>query len=223
MTRVKICGLMNLEDVELCVRAGVHCIGVVVDYPVPAPWNLTPAEGRRLLDRVPPSVTSCMVTGGSAAEILATAEAVRPDIIQLHHQETLQETDYIASQLGLMGIKTVKALRIDSGGQCAFEITDPARAAKALSQTGITALLVDSYTTVRPGGTGVMVDLSTFNLVRQASTVPVILAGGLNPGNVGQIVQVARPYAVDVLSGVEAEPGRKDHDKIYRFMQAVRG
>ena len=68
-----------------------------------------------------------------------------------------------------------------------------------------------------------MVDLSTFNLVRRASTVPVILAGGLNPGNVGQVVQVARPYAVDVLSGVEAEPGRKDHDKIYRFMQAVRG
>lgn len=223
MIRVKICGLMNDEDVELCVKAGVHCIGFVVDYPVPVPWNLTRSEARRLIGRVPPFVSSSVVTGGSAEQILAVAEAARPDIIQLHYQESLAEVQYLADELGRMGIKTIKALRINSSGECAFEIADPAAAARALSKTKVSGLLVDSYTPTLPGGTGVTVDLSTFNLIRQESNLPVVLAGGLNSANVGRVVREAHPYAVDVLTGVEEKSGKKAPDKVYKFMQAVNG
>gem|GEM_PF-4954359 len=65
MTRVKVCGLMNQKDLELCVQAGVHTTGFVVDFPEPVPWNLSPAEARRLIDKVPAMVSSCVVTGGA--------------------------------------------------------------------------------------------------------------------------------------------------------------
>ncbi|HAU32022.1 MAG: N-(5'-phosphoribosyl)anthranilate isomerase [Desulfotomaculum sp. 46_296] len=222
MTRVKICGLMNEEDVNLCVKAGAHTVGFVVDYPVPVPWNLTKAEAGRLIEKVPPYVSSCVVTGGTVENILAAAEAVRPDLVQLHYQEILQEIKELSHRLSRQGIKTIKALRIDSHGKCAFEITDPVIAARALAETEISALLVDSYTDFRPGGTGVTVDLSAFKAVQQEVALPVILAGGLNPANVLQIIHEADPYAVDVLTGVEDEFGNKDPDKVYQFMRIIK-
>lgn len=222
MTRVKICGLMNEEDVELCANAGVHAVGFVVDFPVSVPWNLTRAQARKLIDKVPPFVSSCVVTGGPVETILAIAKATRPNIIQLHYQETLQEVKELAHRLNLLGIKTIKALRINNNGKCAFEIPDPAVAARALAETEIAALLVDSYTDSRPGGTGVAVDLSTFNTIRKEITLPVILAGGLNPANISQIVHDAKLYAVDVLTGVEDRFGRKNPEKVYRFMQRMK-
>lgn len=222
MTRVKICGLMNQEDLELCVQAGVHTAGFVVDFPVPVPWNLSPREAKPLIRRVPPFVSSCVVTGGPVDKVLALARATRPNIVQLHHQETLEEVKELASRLGRLGIKTIKALRIDGQGQCAFEIPDPITAAQALEETGISALVVDSFTTSLPGGTGIMVNLSTFNRVRKNIKLPVILAGGLNPGNALEVLVGSHPYAVDVLTGVEERPGRKDPGKVRDFMMTVK-
>ncbi len=222
MTRVKICGLTNEDDVALCVKAGVHTVGFVVDFPVPVPWNLTKAEAGSLIDKVPPFVSSCVVTGGPVEQTLAVAKVTRPDIVQLHFQETLVEVKELAHLLGLLGIKTIKALRINSDGKCAFEIPDPAIAAWALAETEISAVVVDSYTTTRPGGTGVTVDLSTFKTIQQGIDLPVILAGGLNSENVLQIIHETNPYAVDVLTGVEKGPGRKDPAKVYRFMQVIK-
>ncbi len=222
MTRAKICGLMNQDDVALCVKAGAHTVGFVVDFPVPIPWNLTKAEAEALISKVPPFVSSCVVTGGPVEQVLAVAKATRPNIVQLHHQETLAEVKELAHQLGLLGIKTIKALRIDSSGKCAFEFPDPAIAARTLAETEISAIVVDSYTAARPGGTGVTVDLSTFKTIQQEIDLPVILAGGLNPENVLQIIHKTNPYAVDVLTGVEEGPGRKDPAKVFRFMQAIK-
>jgi len=222
MTRVKICGLMNADDVYLCVQAGVHSVGFVVDFPVPVPWNLTKAEARKLIQKAPPFVSSCVVTGGSIEKIMAIAKATRPNIVQLHYQETLSEVKEIAHRLSRMGIKTVKALRIDSDGNCAFEFPDPAEAVRALAETKISALIVDAYTASLPGGTGVMVDRSTFKIIRQETSLPIILAGGLNPANVRQIIQDINPYAVDVLTGVEERPGQKDPKKVNQFMQVIK-
>jgi Phosphoribosylanthranilate isomerase len=222
MTRVKICGLMNKEDVQLCVEAGVHMVGFVVDYPVPVPWNLTRAQARQLIETLPSFTSSAVVTGGTVASILAVAEATRPDIIQLHYQETLSEVKELAQELSWQGIKTIKALRLDRDGKCDFEISDPVDAARALAQTKIAALLVDSYTVSRPGGTGITIDLSIFEAIRQETRLPLILAGGLNPANVLQLAEEANPYAVDVLTGVEERTGRKDPEKISRFMQCIR-
>jgi phosphoribosylanthranilate isomerase len=127
----------------------------------------------------------------------------------------------MARSLKQQGIKTIKALRINSDGRCDFEMPDPVAAAKALSESEISAILVDSYTETMPGGTGKAVGLSTFRRIKKESSLPVILAGGLNPANIGNIVYEAQPYAVDILTGAEKSPGHKDPDKISRIMAAV--
>lgn len=218
MTRVKICGLMNAHDVHLCVQAGVHMVGFVVDYPVPVPWNLTRDEAKELIERVPPFVSTCVVTGGSVERVLNIVHKTRPNAVQLHYKETLHEVKEIAYQLQLRGIKTIKALRIDRDGNCDFEIQDPVKAARELSKTGISAILVDSFTESMPGGTGVMVNLSAFQTIQKESSLPVILAGGLNPTNIQSVIHDAHPYAVDVLTSVEEKPGQKDPDKISQFV-----
>ena len=221
MTRVKICGLMNWEDVNLCVQAGVHMLGFVVDYPIPVPWNLTTAKAKELIQQAPPFVSTCVVTGGPVEKVLDIVNETCPNVVQLHYKETLQEVKKLAHQLQLRGIKTIKALRIDGNGNCDFEITDPTMASRELAKTGVSAILVDSYTASRPGGTGVTVDLSTFRTIQLESSLPVILAGGLSPTNILTLIHETHPYAVDVLTGVEERPGHKDREKIYRFMQSV--
>lgn len=81
--------------------------------------------------------------------------------------------------------------------------------------------MVDSYTPSMPGGTGVAVDLSVFKNVQQESTLPVILAGGLTPDNIFEVIQKVHPYAVDVLTSVEERPDHKDTEKIQRFTQSA--
>lgn len=223
MTRVKICGLMNQKDVDLCVQAGVHMVGFVVDYPLQVPWNLTIAEAKELIQQVHPFVSTCVVTGGSVEKVLNIVNATCPNVVQLHYKETLEEVKEIAHQLQLRGIKTIKALRIDVNGQCDFDITEPALAAQELSKTGISAILVDSYTASRPGGTGIAVDLQTFQTIQQESSLPVILAGGLNPTNIHAIIRETHPYAVDVLTGVEESPGHKCPERVEQFMRNSQG
>lgn len=221
MTRVKICGLMNLRDIRLCEEAGADMLGFVVDYPVPVPWNLTAKEARGLISAVSPFVSTAIVTGGSVEKVLEVAEKTRPNVVQLHYEETLGEIREIVSGLTAQGIKVFKALRIDQNGRCHFEIEDPVLAVKELSKTGISAVLIDSYTEARPGGTGVLSNLEAFQMIRQESSVPVILAGGLTPDNVGEIVSQLQPYAVDVMTGVEERPGKKDPEKVFHFISNI--
>lgn len=221
MTWVKMCGLMTEEDVQHCAAAGVEAVGLVVEYPLPVPWNLSREEARTLLAAVPSEVEGWVVTGGEVEKIMAVARAVRPAVVQLHYQETLADVRELAERLNRIGIRTVKALRIDSEGRCAFEITDPIRAVEALAETMLSAVVIDSYTAVRPGGTGVELDLSVVQSIRRQSRLPLIVAGGLNPDNVGRVIAEIRPLAVDVLTGVEALPGKKDPEKIRQFMASV--
>ncbi|HHW37527.1 MAG TPA: phosphoribosylanthranilate isomerase [Bacillales bacterium] len=222
-TRVKFCGVMNHNDVSLCVQAGVHMIGFVVEYPISVPWNLTRDEARELIKRVPPFVSTCVVTGGPVAKVLEIVNTTCPNVVQLHYKERLEEVTEIANQLQLKGVKTIKALRIDGNGTCDFEIKNPVEATRELCKTGISAILVDSYTESMPGGTGVMVNLAAFQTIQKESTLPVILAGGLNPTNIHSLIREVHPFAVDVLTGVEERPGRKDQKRISQFMKNCEG
>ncbi|MBH1941749.1 phosphoribosylanthranilate isomerase [Mobilitalea sibirica] len=222
MVNIKICGLMKEEDVNLCVNSGVNIVGFVVEYPVPVPWNLDVLEARELISTTPAQVKTCVVTGGTIDKVLQIAKETSPDIIQLHYKENLEETVQIAKELKQLGIETIKALRINDRGFCDFEISDPAMAARELSKTGITAILVDTYTNAMPGGTGMNVNFHTFHKVKDNSTLPVILAGGLNPVNIIDILSKTNPDAVDVLTGVEQSPGYKEKEKIEQFVNKIR-
>ncbi|MDD4237870.1 MAG: phosphoribosylanthranilate isomerase [Desulfotomaculaceae bacterium] len=190
---------------------------------IPVPWNLTTAKARGLIEGVPPFVSTCVVTGGPVEKVWKIVNETCPDVVQLHYQETLQEVKELAQQFKLRGIKTIKALRMDGNGNCDFELAEPVKAARALAKTGVAALLVDSYTAARPGGSGVLVDIATFRTIQQESALPVILAGGLSPTNILALIHETHPFAVDVLTGVEASPGHKDPEKIHSFMQSIQG
>ena len=223
MTRVKVCGIMNQKDAKVCIEAGADAVGLIVEYPLSVPWNIKRSEARQLITGLPPLVSTCVVTGGSADHILAVAREVHPDIIQLHFQETWAEVKAVTQQLRRYGIKSIKALSIDRKGQCAFEVVDPVKAAQALAETGIAGLVVDSYRHSSGGGTGVTVDGSIFRTIQQSVNIPVILAGGLTPDNVGSLIKKHRPYAVDVLTGVEVKPGLKAPERLIRFIQIIKG
>jgi len=221
MTRVKICGLMNSKDVELCIHEGVHMLGFVVGYPVEVPWNLSKGQAAELIERVPPFASTCVVTGGKVEKVLNIVKNTKPNVVQLHYKETLEEVSEICRELKPYGVKVIKALRMDGEGNCDFEINDPVIAARELEKTGVSAVLADSYTESMPGGTGVKVDLSVFKTLQKESSLPVILAGGLTEDNIIEILQKAQPFAVDVLTGVEKRANCKDPDKVRRFMERV--
>lgn len=220
--KVKICGLMSRRDIELCVEAGADALGFVTEYPAQVPWNLTAATAAELMRYAPPKVLKFMVTGGTPEKIARIAETARPDVVQLHHEETLSEVADTAKRLKKIGIRIVKALRVDEDGRLNFEISDINEAAAALEEAGVDALLIDSFTRERPGGTGRIVDAGAYIELRCASRLPVILAGGLTAENLRKTVsETFPPDMVDVLSGVERSPGIKDPEKTAAFIKSA--
>lgn len=224
MVRVKLCGMMSEADVAMAEEAGADAVGFVTEYPVPVPWNLTREEAARLVRAASPFVTTVAVVGGTVDEILDIARKVMPNVLQLHGDESLAEILAITGGLADTGIRVIKALRIDvDTGQARFEKTDPVRAAQVLEGSGIAALIVDSKTASMPAGTGVALDQGVAARVSEAVKIPLILAGGLTAGNVADAVLKVRPYAVDVITGVEREPGVKSGEKMRAFVAAAKG
>ncbi len=221
---MKLCGMMSERDVSMADAAGADAVGFVTEYPVPVPWNLDREEAARLVRTVPPFVTTVAVVGGSPDEIFRIARKVRPNVLQLHGDETMEEIRVIVEELEGTNIKVIKALRIDvDTGLALFEETDPVRAGTVLAGSGIAALLVDSKTSSMPAGTGVALDWDVSAGVAGGIDLPLILAGGLTADNVAAAVEKVRPWAVDVISGVETGPGVKDGEKMKAFVRAAKG
>ena len=223
MTRVKICGLMSAADVNLAVRAGADALGFVTEYPISVPWNIPRQLSAELAASAPPFVTTTAVVGGSVEDILEIARTVRPHFLQLHGDESLEEIREICSSLTDTGIKVLKALRIDvDTGKALFDVDDPVEASTILAASGISGLVVDSKTSSRPAGTGITLDWTVIQRVAAAISLPLILAGGLNAENVGQAIDIVRPYGVDVISGIEEEPGVKGEQLVINFVRAAK-
>lgn len=221
MIGVKICGIMNHWDAYTCVKYKADILGFVVEYPVPVPWNLSAEKAKGIIETIPPSTKTCVVTGGTVGKILALAMKIKPDYVQLHYNETLDDVRMISKELTKQGIKTIKALRIDSLGDCAFEFCYPLDAVKELERTDISAILIDSYTESMPGGTGTVIDMELFKELQKATKTPLILAGGIKPDNVSDIIAQTKPYLIDVLTGVEDAPGCKSEERIARLMGRI--
>ena len=221
LTRVKICGMMDEEDIHLCTRSGADALGFVIEYPVEVPWNIFRERARELMAKVSPFVTTVAVVGGDIKHILAIADLTLPDMVQLHGNESLDESRILVRELSKRGIRVIKALRINVEEDVRIqEIIEDAR---EITRIGVSALLLDSKTSRKPAGTGVPFSWEIARKVRNAINVPLIIAGGLNSENVCDAIKSIKPYAVDVISGVEDEPGRKNGHKIEAFIQAVRG
>lgn len=222
MTRVKICGMRTGEEVRLCVEAGAHALGFVTEYPADVPWNLDRDEAMRLMDLVPPFVYRVIVVGGDPGTVLLLAEYLKPQAVQLHGNESPAATRDIIAELSVMRIPAIKALRFSvETGRCLGTDIDPLEAGKLFESAGAGALLLDSVSEKRVAGTGHSIDWTMARAIRDGLRIPVILAGGLNAENAARAVATVRPFAVDVISGVENENGGKDPRKVRDFIAAA--
>lgn len=224
MTRIKICGLTREEDIRLCVAAGVHALGFVVEYPVNVPWNLDRRTARALMRNVPPFVSRIIVVGDDPGTVVELVELLKPHAVQLHGNEPLSVTASLVAALKAFDVQVIKALRFSvETGTCLSVCENPLDAARLIEDAGVDALVLDSVSEARPAGTGRRIDWSVARKIRESVRLPVILAGGLNPGNVGKAIATVNPYGVDVISGVEGPVGRKNPGKIRAFVDAVGG
>jgi phosphoribosylanthranilate isomerase len=204
--RFKICGLTRLDDARLAVEAGAWAIGLILWEGSERRCPLPEAEriGRALRRRA--KVCGVFVNA-SLDEVAAVADAVGLTMVQLHGDEG---PAFCAEVARRTGAKVVKAARVRTQA----DVRDLARFHTDFH-------LLDTFRADRRGGTGEAFDWEL--AASRRSSVPLILSGGLTPENVGDAIAAARPFAVDVASGTEASPGRKDPAKLLAFAAAVRG
>ena len=214
---VKICGITSAADAEVCARAGADRLGFVVEYPEDVPWNLSASEAGRLMRRVPRGVVRVAVVGGTAGTIVGIVDATGADAVQLHGDE---DEDTVAA-VAATGVPVVKALRADAS-RAAGDPGEWVAAARRFVTAGAAEILLDSRSTDRPAGTGVAFDRRVAATVVRELDRPVILAGGLSPGNVTDAVARVRPAGVDVISGVEGPGHRKDPALVAAFVAAAK-
>jgi len=202
MVHIKICGITNLEDALLAAQFGAHALGFI--FHPKSPRYVAPGAARAIIAHLPPFVLSVGVfVDEEAQEVRDLAARVGLDWLQLHGSEP---PDYCRS----LGRRVIKAFRIKD---------EAFLAALAPYQEACQAFLLDTYKKDRIGGTGETFD---WHLAREAQKYgPIILAGGLTPANVARAVAVAQPQAVDVASGVEAAPGKKDPEKLKAFFASL--
>ena len=212
---VKICGLTRAQDVQMCARHGADILGFVVEYPRPVPWNLSTQQASALVKSVLKPAQTCVVTGGQPDKILRIAREIMPCYVQLHHNETPEDTQRVSGVLSKLGIRVIKALSPDIPGL--------EHAAKAFAATGVWALLLDSRTPENPASGGAA-DFSAYQKVRDAVSCPVILAGGITPQNVREVLAQTSAPTIDLMTGVECShsPGLKDEAKVRELFQALR-
>lgn len=209
MVRAKICGLTRERDVDAAVDAGADAVGFVVDVPVDSPREISVQRARSLAARVPPFVTTVLVTmPESPQRAVDRVDAVGPDAVQCHGDLPPGDVAYLRSQVDARVLKVVDA--------------DDVEAARRYEDVA-DALLVDSADGDGGGGTGVTHDWERTRDALASLDAPVILAGGLTPANVAAAIGTVEPYAVDVASGVESKGGVKDHDLVRAFVNEVDG
>ncbi|BFU96834.1 MAG: N-(5'-phosphoribosyl)anthranilate isomerase [Nitrospira sp.] len=203
--KIKICGITNEEDAAAAVSAGADALGFVFYRKSPR-W-VEPSVAARIIASLPPFVAAVGVFVNEEVKVVRDLmDGCGLALAQLHGDET-------AAYCLELARPAVKALRIkDRGSFLAL--------AEFQGRAGIRGFLLDAYADEAYGGTGRTVDRSL--AAEAARTTSVLLAGGLTPENVAEAIQAVRPYGVDVSSGVELSPGKKDLEKVRRFIQSAR-
>lgn len=204
MTRVKICGLTRLVDVQLADRAGADAIGFIFG---PSPRQVTADAASELSQAASPWVSRVGVfIDATLQEIEAVLRRVELDVLQLHGDE---KPDFVRQVRQAFGRRIVKAIRVRDASSLG-----------RLDEYEVDAFLFDTYVPGQAGGTGQRFDWRL--AAPWTATHRIILAGGLTPANVSKAIRLVRPYGVDVSSGVEKEPGVKDPGKVTEFLAQVR-
>ena len=195
--RVKVCGITRMEDATAAVEAGADALGFI--FHKDSPRNISPTEAGAIVRALPPFVST---VGGFVnrvqEEVADFMKKAGLAVAQLHGDESPEFCTFFP--------RVIKAVRVRGAEDLAG----------LSSYTCVSAFLLDAYSSEAYGGTGRRLDWTLAEAA--AKTKRIILAGGLDPGNVEEAVRTVRPYGVDVSSGVESSPGIKDHDLIREFV-----
>ena len=218
MTWVKICGITNLEDALVAVDAGADALGFV--FYEKSPRNVNVETVREIVSKLPEKTEKVGVfVDQSAEEVKEAAALTAITAAQLHGsrltQDVWRDSRPANEYLGVSKmIPVIPAGSLDNDGTLISQ----------RSRDNIFALLIDAPKNGLPGGTGEKFDWQKAQGMVESLgfMVPVIVAGGLKPDNVGEALGLFHPFGVDVSSGVEAKPGKKDPEKVRAFVQAVR-
>ena len=219
---VKICGNTNLEDAQAAIQAGADALGFI--FVPTSPRVITRKRASEILEALPETVLTVAVVANESPEFLKGLLRVCPfRAIQFHGEERPEEVLAFKGEARL-----IKAIRVKG-----------AKSLEAIPRyQGVDAILLDTYHPTKRGGTGLTLSAKgspqsfgdpprsyggiagDWDLVKEAKRfrIPIVVAGGLNPSNVGELIRQAPPYGVDVASGVESAPGRKDHALLREFI-----
>jgi phosphoribosylanthranilate isomerase len=201
-TRIKICGITRIEDGLAAANTGADAIGLV--FAASSPRRVEMNQAVQIVQVLPPFVgTVALFVNPTLAEVEQVISTLGPELLQFHGEES---PDFCKS----FNRPFLKAVRVRPGLDLLQYAADFADAQ---------GLLLDAYTPDAHGGTGHSFDWS---LIPSGLPLPVVLAGGLEPGNVAEAVRRVRPWAVDVSSGVESAKGIKDAAKVVAFINEVR-
>ena len=218
MTWIKICGTTNLEDALVAVEAGAHALGFVF---APSPRRISPRDAARITAALPTSVEKIGVFVNQSLDlVLETVEKAGLTGVQLHGEEDVRYARQLQQKKGRLRIvKAISLREVGDGKGQGLELAMQEEAAKTFS-----ALLLDSGTGSRRGGTGTTFDWQEAAPMARllGKKFPLIIAGGLNSENVAKALGIFQPWGVDVVSGVEQAPGKKEPAKLLAFIAGVR-
>ena len=204
---VKICGNTNIEDARIAVEAGADALGFIF---APSPRRISPKDAKKIIAELPKEIEKVGVFVNQGRKIIAdTIEAAGLNAVQLHGDEEPEFAKMIGQKVRSV-YKAMPATVIKHKADDFALITR--------------AVLVDAGSEKKRGGTGKTFDWEdAAPFVRLlARRMNVAVAGGLEPGNVVRAIELFHPWGVDVVSGVEKEPGKKDHDKVRAFVKAAK-
>ena len=204
MVRVKICGITNAADALAAVDAGANLLGF--NFYAKSPRRIAEDVAAKIRPRLPKEVDAVGIfVNAPTADVAAMCKSLRLDAAQLHGDETAETVAELAGS-----VPVVKAFRVDLD----FDLKSLKDYSRAF------AFLFDAVVSGQYGGTGHSTD---WDAAKQAAVKHrIILAGGLKVENVAAAVRIVRPYGIDVASGVESKPGKKDHGRLREFIQEVR-
>ncbi len=206
MTIVKICGITNFDDARHAVDCGADALGF--NFYENSPRYINPARAIAIIDRLPPGVDAIGVfVNGDIDQVAEIVIGSRLDAVQLHGDESIAYVSEIAARTSL---PVIKAFRDGPG----FVLENVKKYAAG-------AILFDAHYKDLMGGTGKVADWSIAAKLR-SMVRKLYLAGGLSAENIAAAINAVRPYAVDACSLLESEPGRKDHDKMARFIAVAK-
>jgi phosphoribosylanthranilate isomerase len=210
---IKICGNTSLEDAKLAAEAGADAVGFVF---APSPRCVTLEQVAAIVPHLPPALEKVGVfVNATFNEITYAVESCGLTGVQLHFDAPRELPIRLRARFGPR-VRILRVVYFDGGGATA--------AFNPKSASSVDAILIDSHTTYASGGTGIPFDWTAARAIfdQFSKDRKLVAAGGLNPENVARSISVLHPWGVDVVTGVEAAPGRKDAAKVRAFINSAR-